>query len=281
LLNRVDRRTLELVSRHLDADLSGVERSEVAGILGADRRAAAILAHLDESRRRLARAFQGVGISAETIVRLTQLLRERHSPAALRPALSPEVVGRAAAPFLRDYRLAMQAAEGRDDAWNHIIEIFSPNISTLIYQYGFATEHEDIIQDIFLLLCRRIGTFRGYSSLKTWIFRVAVNFLNNYARRVHAKRSRELQALPDLVADSAAGPEEAFDSQTIRETLHAALATIGEGYRTAVVLRDLHDLSYREIAGILGIPEGTVKSRVARGRMALANVLLAKGIVGH
>lgn len=293
MLDGLDHRILELVSRYLDADLSGVERGEFAGILGADSRATATLARLEESRRHLARAFQGVRISEETLVRLTQLLREPPSPLAIRHPLSPEVLGRAAAPFLHDYRLAMQAAEGRDEAWNHIIETFSPSISTLIYQYGFASEHEDIIQDIFLLLCRRIGSFRGESSLKTWMFRVAVNFLNNYARRVHAKRTRELpesslgapgrrvSALADLLVDRAAGPEEAFERAALRETIHSALAAVNEDYRTAVVLKDLHDLSYGEIADVLGVPEGTVKSRVARGRMALADVLLAKGITGY
>jgi RNA polymerase sigma-70 factor, ECF subfamily len=203
-----------------------------------------------------------------------------------------DVIGRVMPAYQADFQLAMNAAQGQDQAWNQIFQVYSPGISALIYQHGFGNEQEDLLQDIFLLLCRRIESFRGESSLKTWIFRVTVNHLNNYRSRVHQKRKQELSEsqlagddeeepfrLDDFHADDAATPEQALDRKLAEETVFRALAAIPEEVRKAVILRDLNDLSYQEIAEIMDIPEGTVKSRVARGRAALAKKLMSGGLL--
>jgi RNA polymerase sigma-70 factor (ECF subfamily) len=192
-----------------------------------------------------------------------------------------DVSGRLSPQFAADFQLAQEAARGDREAWETILRKFGPSLSSLIAQYGLAHEQDDILQDIFLLLWRRIDSFRGDSALKTWILRVAINYLNNYRRRVDAKRRREVATDTlgpsdgqfDVPGAEDLSPEHQLERKTLRETLQAALDRLSPSRKIAVLLRDLQELSYEEIAAILGIPAGTVKSRVARARMDLAALL--------
>jgi RNA polymerase sigma-70 factor (ECF subfamily) len=283
-----DGHIFELMSRSIDADLTPGERGDLDRLLAQDRRAATAMAGMSASRR------------SSQEIRTRDLLPEpgfferlRKRIAGLLSQYPPEleVIGRVMPAHQADFQLAMDAAQGRDQAWNQIFKSYSPGISALIYQHGFKAEQEDLLQDIFLLLCRKIDSFRGDSSLKTWIFRVSVNHLNNYRSRVHAKRKQELSesqlggadddeplSLDDFTADEGPNPEQALERKLAEESVFSALATIPEEVRTAIVLRDLNELSYQEIATIMEIPEGTVKSRVARGRAVLAKKLMAGGL---
>jgi RNA polymerase sigma-70 factor (ECF subfamily) len=195
--------------------------------------------------------------------------------------LKADVVGRLAPQFATDFQLAQDAARGDRQAWEEILRTFGPSLSALIGQYGLEHERDDILQDIFLLLWRRIDSYRGDAALKTWILRVGINHLNNYRRRVDAKRRREVAtdtlSAPNGQFDVAGGedlsPERQLERKTLREAIQTALSRLSPSRKIAVVLRDLQELSYDEIALILGIPEGTVKSRVARARMDLAVLL--------
>jgi RNA polymerase sigma-70 factor (ECF subfamily) len=287
-----DAQIVELMSRRIDADLSDVEGGDLNQILAQDRRAAIALSRMTELRLRVSQDFQAPVVPLtpgflEGLKSRIALLLSRYPPPV-------EVFGRVMAAHQADFQLAMDAANGRDEAWNQILQAHGPAISALIYQQGFAGEKDDLLQDIFLLLCRRIDSFRGDSSLKTWIFRVAINHLNNYRLRVHGKRKLELSesqlggedeeesiSLDDLSADQSPSPDRLLERQLVQETVFAALADIVEEVRTAVILRDLNELSYKEIADIMSIPEGTVKSRVARGRAALAKALVEKGVIGN
>jgi RNA polymerase sigma-70 factor (ECF subfamily) len=283
-----DGRIFELMSRSIDADLTAVERGDLDRLLADDHRAARAMAGMSASRRSSrelrppAPALQP-GFFERLRTRIADLL-SRYPPEL-------DVIGRVAPAHQADFQLAMDAAQGRDQAWNQIFASYSPGISALIYQHGFQREKEDLLQDIFLLLCRKIDSFRGDSSLKTWIFRVTVNHLNNYRSRVHEKRKRELTesqlagdddddlvTLDDFTADDGPTPEQALERKLAEESLFTALAGIPEDVRTAIVLRDLNEMSYQEIAEIMQIPEGTVKSRVARGRAALAKRLMSGGL---
>jgi RNA polymerase sigma-70 factor, ECF subfamily len=275
-------RVVELLSRHLDDDLSAGERSALDRVLANDARAATALAQLRDIRGRLVLAFAAPPAAPQPGGRLPDRLWDRLSVLHRRPGRL-DVTGRFAPQFEADFRLAQDAAQGDRRAWDAMFRTFATSISALVRRYGFEDEQEDIVQDIFLLLWRRIGTFRGDASLKTWVLRVAINFLNNYRRRVHTKRSLEVTAasLPspettfDVAGDEDLNPDRQLEHKTLRETIHAALALMPRTRQIAVVLRDLQELSYAEIGRILGIPEGTVKSRVARGRMALAAILLS------
>ncbi len=139
----------------------------------------------------------------------------------------------------------------------------------------------DLTQEIFLRVFRYVGQFRGRSSLKTWVFRIAIN----HCRSCLGRRRLPMQSLPEGIdgsaverneaafSDPARGPEELAVAADEGRQVVAGLATLPASFREAVVLRDIEGLSYEEIAEVLGIRIGTVRSRIARGREQLRTFL--------
>jgi RNA polymerase sigma-70 factor (ECF subfamily) len=125
----------------------------------------------------------------------------------------------------------------------------------------------DATQEALIAVARGIGRFDGRSAFTTWLYRVATNAARDEGRRV-ARRPRPVEAPPERTVD--ASPEDAVGA---RIDIDAALAALPEEFRVAVVLRDLCDLDYAEIADVLGVPAGTVRSRIARGRAGLVDAL--------
>lgn len=130
----------------------------------------------------------------------------------------------------------------------------------------------DATQEIFLRVWRGLAGFRGESKLSTWVFQIAWNYLRGY----HRRRGRHLNAVAEkseeIVArapDPSPGPERRVVSSDLLDRVTAAMDDLPEHYRVVVWLRDGEDLSYREIADVLDLPIGTVRSRLARARSAL------------
>src|SRR5262249_52589623 len=146
------------------------------------------------------------------------------------------------------------------------------------------TEACDVVQEVFLKVFRNIGNFRGQSSLKTWIYRITVNEAHNTRRWFfrHRRREVDLDSNPDMrdwkeiVADGSRSPFDVVSEGEQHLMIEAALKRINPIFRHAVVLRDVSDLSYEEIAEVLGVTLGTVKSRILRGREALREELAAR-----
>lgn len=139
---------------------------------------------------------------------------------------------------------------------------------------GNDADAADAAQEAMLLIVRRIGTFDGRSQFTTWAHRVATNACLDELRR---RRRRPHQGLPDDDPDHAGAtidPAPPVDREvTDRLTIDAALARLPEEFRVPIVLRDLGGHDYAQIAAILDIPAGTVRSRIARGRTKLAELL--------
>jgi RNA polymerase sigma-70 factor (ECF subfamily) len=135
-------------------------------------------------------------------------------------------------------------------------------------------DHDDALdatQEAMIAIARGIGHFDGRSAFTTWLYRVATNAALDEGRR----KSRRPYPV-DVVSDSRARVPVAVsheDAVGARLDVDAALRELPEEFRVAVVLRDLCDLDYAEIADVLGVPPGTVRSRIARGRAALAGIL--------
>lgn len=130
----------------------------------------------------------------------------------------------------------------------------------------------DATQEIFLRVWRGLAGFRGESKLSTWVFQIAWNYLRGHNRC----RGRGIKAVADhseeLIArtpDPAPGPERRLESSDLLDRVTTAMAELPEHYRIVVWLRDGEDLSYSEIADVLDVPIGTVRSRLARARAAL------------
>jgi RNA polymerase sigma-70 factor (ECF subfamily) len=130
----------------------------------------------------------------------------------------------------------------------------------------------DATQEIFLRVWRGLAGFRGESKLSTWVFQIAWNYLRGYHRRrgrqfiAVAEKSEEIVA---RAPDPSPGPERRVVSSDLLDRVTAAMDDLPEHYRVVVWLRDGEDLSYREIADVLDLPIGTVRSRLARARSAL------------
>lgn len=176
----------------------------------------------------------------------------------------------------RDLELVRRHQYGDARAFDEIYHRFSQMVFNLALRLsGDADQAADLTQEIFLRVFRYVGQFRGGSSLKTWIFRIGVNHCRSCLGR------RRLPMLPlfeepaedergsGAIPDPGRGPEELAVAADCGRQVAAGLARLPESFRVAVVLRDLEGLSYEEIAEVLGVRIGTVRSRIARGREQL------------
>jgi RNA polymerase sigma-70 factor (ECF subfamily) len=145
--------------------------------------------------------------------------------------------------------------------------------------YKFVGKHdeaEDLTQDIFLKIFKALNTFDRRANFQTWIISISRNLCIDHYRSVRKERqtiARDVDSSELQPATSERGPYAQAEHQDLRAQLRQALETLPVSLRTAVVLRDLQELSYQEIADRLGLPEGTVKSRINRGRIELAHQL--------
>jgi RNA polymerase sigma-70 factor, ECF subfamily len=170
---------------------------------------------------------------------------------------------------LTDTALATRAAAGDRGALEVLLDRHADRIHGLCRRVLANQEDAlDATQEAMIAVARGIARFDGRSAFTTWLYRVTTNAALDEARR-RARQPRPVDALPE---PSSAGPS-VEDRVGARVDIDDALARIPEQFRVPVVLRDLCDLDYGEIAAVLDVPPGTVRSRIARGRAALAGVL--------
>lgn len=192
---------------------------------------------------------------------------------------------RTAAPD-QDSSLIHGLRAGAEPAYEELIALFQQPVYTLVYRLVDSRDETcDVVQDVFLKVFRNIGAFRGQSSLKTWIYRIAINEAYNHRRWYSRRRFREirLEGQEDesrngqcLLGHSGGSPYEITLNHETRALIEEALAGLNPNFRTAVVLRDIEELSYEEIAEVLQVSLGTVKSRILRGREALRKILSSR-----
>jgi RNA polymerase sigma-70 factor (ECF subfamily) len=183
-------------------------------------------------------------------------------------------------------RLVRRCVAGDPEAWQELVVSQHRRIYAICYRFtGSGTDAEDLTQDVFLKLYRNLASFdveRG--SFQTWITTLARNLLVDHFRRTRLERASDsLDAsfsgdddgatLADRLADMRPSQEAQAAGMELRVRIQQALAQLSPELREAVILRDLEDMDYKEIAQVLRIPEGTVKSRISRGRGELARLL--------
>src|ERR687892_2687542 len=183
----------------------------------------------------------------------------------------------AAAQPLTPDSLIEQCLAGDQVAWEQIVRQNWRKVFNVAYKFvGKHDEAEDLTQDIFLKIFRALRTFDRRANFQTWIVSISRNLCIDHYRSVRKERqtiAREVDTGDLQPASTDRGPYQAAEHQDLRGLLRQALQTLPTTLRTAVVLRDLQELSYQEIADRLGLPEGTVKSRINRGRLELARQL--------
>jgi RNA polymerase sigma-70 factor (ECF subfamily) len=173
--------------------------------------------------------------------------------------------------------LIEQCLSGDQAAWETVVRQNWRKVFNVAYKFvGKHDEAEDLTQDIFLKIFKALGTFDRRANFQTWIISISRNLCIDHYRSVRKERqtiAREVDTGDLQPASADRGPYAAAEHQDLRVLLRQALHMLPPTLRTAVVLRDLQELSYQEIADRLRLPDGTVKSRINRGRLELARQL--------
>jgi RNA polymerase sigma-70 factor (ECF subfamily) len=178
-----------------------------------------------------------------------------------------------------DQELLNRCLAGEDSAWEALLRTHTRKIYNLCYRFtGRVEEAEDVTQEVFIKVFQTLKSYdAAQGSFSTWLNRVARNHLVDHYRR--SRKDRVTSSLEDELPAAEEKPSPHMEPtgqvelRERRETLQLALDKLSPDLREAVILRDLRDLDYEEIASVLRVPQGTVKSRINRGRLELAHVL--------
>src|SRR5690242_16136079 len=175
-------------------------------------------------------------------------------------------------------RLLVRRLQQRDErAFHEMVRLYQHKVFNLVFRMiGNREEAEDVAQDVFVTVLKAIDTFRGESKFSTWLYRIAVNTCKNRLKYLGRRSYRSTGALdeaaeramqdaqPSALTPHVDGPEAVLEGRQMERLLQEGIALLEPEHRELLVLRDVEELSYDEIASITGLPEGTVKSRLHR-----------------
>jgi len=182
--------------------------------------------------------------------------------------------------------LVRRCLAGDSAAWEELVQRHHRRIYNICYRFaGSADDAQDLTQEVFIKIYRTLSSFdveRG--AFMTWVTTVTRNLLVDHFRKTKQDRitdsldaapseHEDAQPLSEHIRDQGLGPDARAQSREVSEVVHQALQKLSPDLREAVILRDLQDMDYRDIATALKVPEGTVKSRINRGRAELARLL--------
>jgi RNA polymerase sigma-70 factor, ECF subfamily len=184
-------------------------------------------------------------------------------------------------------RLLIRRLRDRDEkAFREIVVEYQDRVFNMTYRMlGNREEAEDVAQEVFITVFKSIDQFRGDSKFSTWLYRIAANTCKNRIKYLARRHDRDQSEYDDAAdRDHAAGaltapsqprrPDRALEGAQMEQMFQEAIGELDEEQRLLVILRDIEDLSYEEILAITGLPEGTVKSRLHRARLALRKKML-------
>lgn len=183
-----------------------------------------------------------------------------------------------------DAQLVQACLRGDGPSWEELVRRHTRRVYNLCYRFtGNAAAAEDLSQEVFLRVYRTLGSYQTqYGAFTTWLTSVTRNLLVDHYRRTRRDRLTDSieDAMPQLEEkhSPARPPDRAAEAAELSAQLQRALARLSPELREAVILRDLQGLEYREIQTVLQAPEGTVKSRINRGRIELARILEEMGV---
>lgn len=182
--------------------------------------------------------------------------------------------------------LVRRCVAGDAGAWEDFVRLYNRRIYNLCYRFtNSADDAQDLTQEVFIRVYRTMASYNiEKGAFNTWLTTLARNLLVDHFRRSKQERvtdsmdaglreEEDSLSLSDRITDTRPAPDDRLASKETQKMVQAALARISPDLREAVILRDLQDMDYKEIAVVLRVPEGTVKSRINRGRMELARLL--------
>ena len=182
--------------------------------------------------------------------------------------------------------LVRRCIAGDAVAWEEIVQRYNRRIYNICYRFsGSADDAQDLTQDVFIKMYRTLSSYdieRG--AFMTWVTTMTRNLLVDHFRKTKqdrltdsmdatASEHEDSMPLSEQIPDKGPPPDTKVQSRETGEVVHEALQKLSPELREAVILRDLQDMDYRDIAAVLRVPEGTVKSRINRGRAELARLL--------
>lgn len=182
---------------------------------------------------------------------------------------------------ITDQAVVNRVVKGDVDAFGVLVDKYQDRIYSAVYNYVSNSEDAvDITQDAFVKAYTKLTSFDSGSTFYTWLYRIAVNTAIDFLRK---RKSRPADSLDDdkfsevgfepVSGDAGADPVKVLNANEQQRILHSAIASLSEKLKTVIVLHDVEGLSQEEVAQILKVPVGTVKSRVSRGRAELRNLL--------
>ncbi len=185
----------------------------------------------------------------------------------------------------REKGLLERAKAGDIAAFEQLIESYQKKIFNIaLRMLGNYDDAGDLSQEVLIRIYKSIGSFKEQSSFSTWIYRITTNVCLDEIRK---RKNRKIISLDEeirledgemkrQIESDEPSPEETAEAKDLKKIVNDAIGKLSEEHRIVIVLRDLQGLSYEEIAEVLKCPEGTVKSRINRGRQALKNILASK-----
>jgi len=178
---------------------------------------------------------------------------------------------------MNELLLISRARGGDRDAFGALVEQYRDNVYRLAYRMcGNAYDADEAAQEAFVAAWRALPNFRGDAKFSTWLYRLTTNAAIDVMRREKRHQTVGDGEMVDL-ADDADSPQETVERTEQQEAVQKALATLSEEYREVLLLRYMEELDYAEIAEVLQLPSGTVKSRINRAKAALKTALLKSG----
>jgi RNA polymerase sigma-70 factor (ECF subfamily) len=189
-----------------------------------------------------------------------------------------------------DAKLVISATEGDGEAFGKLVEKYTSFVyRTVFYDIKNRQDAEDISQEVFIKAYKALSTFRSDSEFSTWIYRICKNTVYDYIRKTSREKSITISEMSSgdendrsyEIPDESGkyDPEKLYISKETSKAVNDAISSLSEEHRSIIIMRDFEGYSYFEIAEILSIEEGTVKSRISRARKMLKKKLEESGII--
>ena len=172
-----------------------------------------------------------------------------------------------------DRELATRCLAGDRDAFEGLYRQHANRLYNLVYRMAGSTEADDLLQDVFLQAYRKMGSYKGESSLGTWLYRLATNLCLDHLRSRQGRMAGVTDSLDDEGAAPVASAERPAEGHAARMDLERAIEMLPPSYRAAFVLHDIEGYQHDEVAKLLGIAEGSSKSLLHKARMKLRAAL--------